>query len=428
MKLFVAFVSCLFCAASAAVTKLNWFQRAVGKVGDRKPDRPKGPAPADVSQGKQSVCDPVSWRFPDPPPEEAPRFPPDLELKVPPAAESVAVICGANSIRVEAKKDLPGIGKLVRPEAVTLGDCPATGEDEEAQVLVFESELHRCGSQLLMSEDSFTYAFTLHYNPSPLEGSPIIRTAGAAVRIGCRYQRKQVVSSASLKHNWMPFSATKASEESLHFSLRLMTDDWRSPRPSSQFQLGDVMRFEVAVKPFHHAPLRVMVDRCVATVVPNVDTVPRYTFLGHNGCLFDSRLTGSSSRFLQRSQDNKLQFELDSFRFQQDDRGVIYITCSLRATPAADATVDGASKACSFSNGWREASGRHGACACCDTHCGTGSPVPPARTRARWDQETAVGPVVVEEKRLRGGQLAQKSHNNGHRTNQAVEILPTWLS
>lgn len=92
----------------------------------------------------------MSWKFPDPPAEEAPRFPPDFQLKTPTAADSVGAVCGENSVRVEAKKDLLGIGKPVQAADVTLGGCPATGEDLEAQVLVFESELHGCGSQLLV--------------------------------------------------------------------------------------------------------------------------------------------------------------------------------------------------------------------------------------------------------------------------------------
>lgn len=81
---------------------------------------------------------------------EEPRYPPDFELKAPAAPDSVSAICGVNSVRVVAKKDLLGIGKPVHAADVTLGGCPATGEDAETQVLVFESELHGCGSQLLV--------------------------------------------------------------------------------------------------------------------------------------------------------------------------------------------------------------------------------------------------------------------------------------
>lgn len=97
-------------------------------------------------QEKQSIYEPMTWRFPDPPAEEEPRYLPEFELRTPTAASSVTVACGENAVRVEAKKDLLGIGKPVRADEVTLGGCPATGED--AEVLVFESELPGCGSQL----------------------------------------------------------------------------------------------------------------------------------------------------------------------------------------------------------------------------------------------------------------------------------------
>ncbi|XP_071314809.1 zona pellucida sperm-binding protein 3-like isoform X1 [Trachinotus anak] len=397
----IRFLFCLFCGAAAAAQGLNWnIQSAAGRFGDQTPGQPDVQEPAAVQQEKQSFHEPLSWRFPEPPAEEEPQFPPDFELKVPTAASSVSAVCGESSVRVEAKRDLLGIGNPVLPADVTLGGCPATGEDPDAQVLVFESELHRCGSQLQISEDSFVYEFTLIYTPSPLGDSPIVRTRDVTVSIQCHYPRKHDVSSRLLKPTWTPFSDTKASEENLYFSIRLMTDDWQFPRPSAQFLLGDMMKFEVSIKQFHHIPLRVTVDSCVATVVPNIDTVPRYVFMGNNGCLFDSQLTGSRSQFLPRSQDDKLQFEVEAFRFQQDENGVIYITCSMRAT-AATAAVDAANKACSFSNGWTEASGSHRTCSCCDTDCGTGSQTHLTGTGAQWEQETAVGPITVKERPLR---------------------------
>uniref|UniRef100_A0A8D2ZI40 Zona pellucida sperm-binding protein 3 n=1 Tax=Scophthalmus maximus TaxID=52904 RepID=A0A8D2ZI40_SCOMX len=388
----------LFCGALAAVAarELSWnMMSGAGSFGPQGPD-----PPADVQQEKQSFNQPMSWRFPDPPAEEEPHFPPDFELKTPEAADSVSAVCGVDSVRVEAKKDLLGIGKPVLPADVALGGCPATGEDPDTQVLVFESELHGCGSQLLMSEDSFVYVFTLTYTPSPLGNSPIVRTREVSVSIQCHYQRKHGVSSGHMVPTWNPYSVTESSEESLYFSIRLMTDDWQFPRPSAQYLLGDMMKLEISVKQFHHLPLRVLVDSCVATVIQNVDTVPRYNFLGNKGCLLDSQLTGSSSQFLPRTQDDKLQFELEAFRFQQDHSGVIFITCNLRATTAA-AAVDATNKACSFSNGWSEASGGHRACSCCETDCGTGSQSPVTKMGPLWEQETAVGPIVVEERPLR---------------------------
>ncbi|XP_073328287.1 zona pellucida sperm-binding protein 3-like [Pagrus major] len=400
MKLSVRILFCLFCGALTAAQDPNWNFRPAGRTfGDQKPGQPEVQEPADVVQEKQSFNEPLSWRYPEPPAEEEPRYPSDFELRAPAAVNSVSAVCGENSVRVEAKKDLLGIGKPVQAADVTLGGCPATGEDAEAQVLVFESELHRCGSQLQMLEDSFVYSFTLMYTPSPLGDSQIVRTRDVTVSIQCHYQRKHDVSSELVKPTWTPFSLKKVSEESLYFSLTLMTDDWQFARPSAEYLLGDMMKFEVSVKQFHHVPLRVTVDSCVATVVPNIDTVPRYAFLGNSGCLFDSQLTGSSSQFLPRSQDDKLRFEVEAFRFQQENSGTIYITCSIKAT-GASAAADATNKACSFSNGWREVSGSHQTCNCCDTDCGTGNQSLRTETGAQWEEETAVGPITVKERPL----------------------------
>ncbi|CAG5958642.1 unnamed protein product, partial [Menidia menidia] len=134
-------------------------------------------------------------------------------------ANSVSAVCGENAVRVEVQRDLLGVGKPVLETDVSLGGCPPTGEDPEQEVLIFESELHQCGSQLLMTEDSFIYVFTLLYTPSPLGDGSIVRGRDVSVSIQCHYQR-----------------------------------------------------FEASVRQFHHVPLRVTVDSCVATVVPNVDT------------------------------------------------------------------------------------------------------------------------------------------------------------
>ena len=103
-----------------------------------------------VKQEQQPFHETMTWRFPDPPPEEEPRYPPAFELTTPTAVNSISATCGAESVRVEVKKDLLGIGKPVLPADVSLGGCPATGEDPNTQVLVFESALHGCGSQLVV--------------------------------------------------------------------------------------------------------------------------------------------------------------------------------------------------------------------------------------------------------------------------------------
>uniref|UniRef100_A0A3B1IS99 ZP domain-containing protein n=1 Tax=Astyanax mexicanus TaxID=7994 RepID=A0A3B1IS99_ASTMX len=146
--------------------------------------------------------------------------------------------------------------------------------------------------------------------------------------------------------------------------------DWQFERPSNQYILGDFINIEAAVMQYNHVPLRIFVDSCVATTVPDLNTTPRYSFIENHGCLVDAKLTGSQSRFLPRVQSDKLQFQLEAFVLSS--REVIYLTCFLKAAAAASAPTDAVHKACSFSNnGWTSLDGDSRVCSCCDTSCGS---------------------------------------------------------
>ncbi|XP_040894236.1 zona pellucida sperm-binding protein 3-like [Toxotes jaculatrix] len=343
-----------------------------------KPSKPQYPKPAppvrqepskqlpqEPQQSKQAFEKPLTWTYPeDPKPEPQPEVP--FELRHPVPAATVAVECREKDAHVEVKKDLFGIGQFINPADLTLGACGAIAEDTAAQVLIFEAELHDCGSTLAMTEDALIYTFTLNYNPQPLGGAPVVRTSKAAVIVECHYPRKHNVSSLPLDPLWIPFSAVKVAEEFLYFTLKLMTDDWQYERPSYQYFLGDIINIEAIVKQYFHVPLRVYVDNCVATLSPEVSSSPRYAFIENHGCLVDARITGSASKFMPRSAENKLQFQLEAFRFQGADSGLLYITCHLKATSAAYA-IDSEHRACSYISGWKEASGADAACGSCES-------------------------------------------------------------
>lgn len=63
----------------------------------------------------------------------------------------------------------------------------------------------------------------------------------------------------------------------------LLVDDWSSERPSNQYYLGQLINIEASVLQFNHVPLRVLVDSCVATAVPDVTAVPSYSFIENYG-------------------------------------------------------------------------------------------------------------------------------------------------
>ncbi|XP_040039180.2 zona pellucida sperm-binding protein 3 [Gasterosteus aculeatus] len=145
----------------------------------------------------QPSVDQLSWRYPQDPVDIVKETPVDFELAQPvkvelpqPATvERVAVRCGESRIQVEVSQDLLGSGELINPEDITLGGCPATELDSWSNVLVFDYELHNCGSTRVMTGDTLVYAFTLVYNPDVSGGVRITRSQSMEIGVECHYQR-----------------------------------------------------------------------------------------------------------------------------------------------------------------------------------------------------------------------------------------------
>ncbi|XP_039542593.1 zona pellucida glycoprotein 3e isoform X1 [Pimephales promelas] len=343
----------------------------------------------------------LTWSFPSLPDEpQQPDIP--FELPYPVPANSVAAQCGENTVYVEVMKDFFGTGRPLLSSGFTLGDCTSTGEDVSAQVLIFESELHGCGGTSMVTEDTLIYKFNIIYTPQEASHvGPIVRSRGAVVGIECHYPRVLDVSSDALMPTWQKYASTMVAEEFLVFSLKLMSDDWRSERPSNQYFLGDSINIEASLMSHNHIPLRVFVDSCVATSVPDTSATLRYSFIENNGCLVDAKLTGSGSHFLPRTQIDKLQFQLVAFRFQQEISGKVYITCALKVAAESEPT-NAEQKACSFSaNRWISADENDQVCDCCDKTCGIRSGRDQQiKADWRWDR-ASVGPITVKDRGFR---------------------------
>lgn len=99
--------------------------------------------------------------------------------------------------------------------------------------------------------------------------------------------------------------STQAAVEALEFNLRIMTsgfhsllmfvlpfffictyyclaicaDDWLYERSSNVFYLGEPIVMEASVRVGHHVGLRVFLSSCVATLSPDIYSVPRYIFI-----------------------------------------------------------------------------------------------------------------------------------------------------
>ncbi|XP_029363949.1 zona pellucida sperm-binding protein 3-like [Echeneis naucrates] len=344
---------------------------------------------------------------------------------------TVMVTCHPDSMEIVIKADMFEIGAPVDMDDLRLGVepsgfCkPTASSGDEYRIMV---GLVDCGTKHWMTDDSLVYTNLLIYAPV---ASPdgLIRMEEAVVPIECHYERRYSLSSSSLTPTWIPYMSTQAAVEALEFNLRLMTDDWLYERGSNVFYLGEPISIEASVTVGHHMGLRVFVSSCVATRQPDINSVPRYVFV-ENGCLLDSQLPGSKSHFLPRIEDDKLLLVMDAFKFHNEDRAELYITCHLTAVPVNDAQAP--NKACIFVNGrWWSADGNDYLCGYCQnqneayqTHSkplragkfgprGFGKLSEPdslwrsGLKHALWEQEASVGPMVVLPAKHKSGPLPE---------------------
>ncbi|KAG7484909.1 hypothetical protein MATL_G00054950 [Megalops atlanticus] len=312
-------------------------------------------------------------------------------------AAAVIVECTERTMKVIVKADLYNIGRLISAEELRLGADPSVGSSCRASVFsdsrfIIEANLHECGTTLSMFDDTLVYSNVLIFTPVPISG--IIRLNEAIVPVECHYLRRHVVSSNIVKPTWMPFTSTASAVDLLNFSLRLMTDDWRSERSSDLYFLGDTLRVEASVSQASHMPFRLFLDSCVVTLVPDASSDPKYAFVENHGCLTDSKVPGSKARFMPRALDNKLQMQLDVFKFQEESSSSIYITCHLKATAASQDT-NSVNKACYYANErWQSVDGKDVVCDCCDSRCETNDP---GRSKVRYSQQEATSGSAREE-------------------------------
>ncbi|KAM6918224.1 zona pellucida sperm-binding protein 3-like [Xenentodon cancila] len=283
----------------------------------------------------------------------------------------VVVRCHPDSMELVVQADLFDTGLGVDGGHLRLGsnslsedgECGAvpSGEDE----FTILTQLTDCGTKLSSTEEKIIYSNVLVYSPEP-SGDGLLRLDGATIPVECHYEKRYSMDAISFHPAWIPFVSRTSVDDQIDFILQIMTDDWQFEKESYMFFLGDPIHFEVSLIMGNHRPLRVYVDHCVATTIPDPESSLRYDFIEHHGCLADAYLTNSDSRFLPRLEEHKLRFQMDAFNFYQEPSNQVYITCYLKAVPVT-LPVSSENRACSFfGNRWQSIDGSDQACRSCD--------------------------------------------------------------
>ncbi|XP_044196797.1 zona pellucida sperm-binding protein 3-like [Thunnus albacares] len=292
----------------------------------------------------------------------------------------LTIKCGEVKVRLTIKRLLFDERRIpFKPEYLRLGtnstqqDACGPKQPTSESEMVISVGLQECGTKSSVYGEWLVYSNQLMLFPAvvPIStGSVIVKGAASVIPVECHYKRKQTVNGEPLTPTWLPMISTISVFGLLHFSLRTMTDDCTSLRSSSVYQQGEAVFLEASVEAPLHPLLTVYVDYCVATLRPDPLSLPSYKFITKHGCLIDSVLPGSSSKFLRRKQDNRLCFSVQAFHFKQESWEQIFISCHLRATLKQNSRTH-FDKACFFHRptfSWRSTEGDNALCECCDAN------------------------------------------------------------
>ncbi|XP_043542699.1 zona pellucida sperm-binding protein 3-like [Chiloscyllium plagiosum] len=350
----------------------------------------------------------------------------------------VTVRCEEGSMSVAVPLDLFGTGYLVNAKHLRLGNCSFSRVEPRNGTLLFRTPLHQCGARRTLDVDDLIYKTSLHYLP-PVK-QIIVRTNPVTIPIECHYPRKGNVSGEAIEPTWVPFSSTHVGHNSLKFFLALMTENWTEKRDSNIYYLGDEIHIEASVVTLNHVPLKLFIDRCVATVGSEWSSNSSYTIIDHNGCLLDSKAGSSTSSFVNpRVKPDTIRFVLDAFRFYRIPSSLIYITCHLRVS-ALQQQPNPLNKACWFhrasrtwslvTDSWASPVGESAGqsiCHCCDTlRCGSPSRAIRRKSReAEFSQATGevdsmLGPLVIVDPNSFGAAKSGSSVGDFAEQHQAV--------
>ncbi|XP_060768154.1 zona pellucida sperm-binding protein 3-like [Neoarius graeffei] len=281
---------------------------------------------------------------------------------------AVRVHCTESRMVVRARADLYGTGRLVTASELRLGpdfskeNCgPVRSEDAG---FVITAGLHECGAELRVEDDTLVYANTLFHTPT-LNRFGIIRSAGMAIPLECRYKRTHFVSSNSQSKPVslaLLSSAPTAPVSSPHF----MTGDSISERMLDMLQSTDISMV-ASVLSAHHSALKLFLDRCVVTLESDTAAISNCDFINYHGCPGDSGSAKSTVSSVPWEDCHVLRLKLDlphSLRHNGHPDSSMFVTCWMKNVDPVQENNSG-NEECSYTgNSWHSVDGKRGVQLC----------------------------------------------------------------
>ncbi|KAJ8289727.1 hypothetical protein GJAV_G00004580 [Gymnothorax javanicus] len=311
--------------------------------------------------------------------------------------KDVVVSCGKSKMRVVVRKRT--LGSRASASQLTLGTCGVS--DETEHFFIFSNNVSCCGSEKSIINNQLVYSNTLYYTPEAPTG--LIRTAVPfALSISCHYNRFYY----SYKIGYLPDIKThqifRSMSQSSDFTLTPCDDRWERLPETQGYIIGSIMYFEARSPPLS-GDQRLFISFCYATPSQNVSDTLRFSVIENYGCMADSKVPLSQSRFI-RYKRNVLRFTVEAFLFEGMTAERVHMHCEMFV---ANHTATPTAKSCTYNSAtdrWEELYNDTQVCSCCDSTCvSTEAELPATKkivTSGSWtlepDNGTVVGEATVE--------------------------------
>ncbi|XP_060717810.1 uncharacterized protein LOC132840286 [Tachysurus vachellii] len=278
----------------------------------------------------------------------------------------VSVVCTSMEMRVRV--DTSNLGANKERMHVRLGTCEVSRQTE--QTVLFQYELHECGSQRQIVNKTVVYSNMLRYTPD----ATVLGSETFSVPVQCHFNRFHYSYKIGFVPSVERLKFFKPMKTKGSVSLTACDAQWNRLPPSEAVVIGQPMYFEAETL-YVPEDERLYVHFCHITTNSSRVSTPQVNIIYNYGCLMDSKRS-NQSRFTSSTRRNIVRFIIDAFTLQGKVQKYMFIHCemSIRSIIATQT-----SKLCSYNqleHRWEELHGADSVCSCCDSSCVPEMPTP----------------------------------------------------
>uniref|UniRef100_W5M1L7 Zona pellucida sperm-binding protein 3 n=1 Tax=Lepisosteus oculatus TaxID=7918 RepID=W5M1L7_LEPOC len=286
---------------------------------------------------------------------------------------AVSVTCTGSKMIVRVRPAFHGFGAT--GGELTLGSgCKSNGRLRPSGDLLFRYPLLACGSQKRTPIGYIVYRNVLHYIPAE-EPGPVRRSHPINVGVECRYKssahaysipRSSACQQAATQEMF-PFTVCKTAVSPRAFCKT--PDDWMAESDSNIFYVGESINFQASARRLA-AGKKLYIKSCHAALSADPSSQSIYSVIQNYGCMVDSKIKGSISKFVPPRTDSTIKFTIDAFQFKKKPLSKMFLHCTMFVTSSRTSQM---AKSCTYDQRqrrWEELEGAvNSACRCCQSSC-----------------------------------------------------------